>query len=60
VRLRRSTNEVFSVSESSDEQAPGPQARTHLDGRKQPEGLALVADERAELISLKLHDVEIS
>jgi len=42
------------------EHAPGPQAETHLDGRKQPRGSALAADERAELISLKLHDVEIS
>ena len=33
------------------EHAPGPQSGTPLDGRTQPCGSALVADERAELIS---------
>ena len=36
------------------EHAPGPQSGTHLDGRTQPCGSALVADERAELISLQV------
>ena len=42
------------------EHAPGPQSGTHLDGRTQPCGSALVADERAELISLQLNDCEVA
>ena len=42
------------------EHAPGPQSGTHLDGRKQPCGSALVADERAELISLQINDFEVA
>ena len=42
------------------EHAPGPQSGTHLDGRTQPCGSALVADERAELISLQLNDFEVA
>ena len=36
--------------------APGPQAGRYLDGREQPDGLVLVANERAELISLQLNE----
>ena len=39
------------------ENTTGPQAGTHLDRRKQPQGAALAADERAEFI---LNDVEIA
>ena len=42
------------------EHAPGPQSGTHLDGRTQPCGSALVADERAALISLQLNDCEVA
>ena len=42
------------------EHAPGPQSGTHLDGRTQPCGSALVADERAELISRQLNDCEVA
>ena len=42
------------------EHAPGPQSGTHLDGRTQPCGAALGADERAELISLQLNDFEVA
>ena len=42
------------------EHAPGPQSETHLDGRTQPCGSALGADERAELISLQLNDCEVA
>ena len=45
---------------AATEHATGPQAGTHLDGRKQPQGSALAADERAEFINLKLNDVEIA
>ena len=42
------------------EHARGPQAGTALDSRKQPHGAALAADERAELFSLQLQDVELA
>ena len=42
------------------EHAPGPQSGTHLDGRTQPCGSALVADERAARISLQLNDFEVA
>ena len=42
------------------ENTPGPQAGTHLDRRKQPQGAALAADERAACIRLQLNDVEIA
>ena len=42
------------------EHAPGPQSGTHLDGRTQPGGAALVADERAERISLQLNDCDVA
>ena len=42
------------------EHAPGPQSGTPLDGRTQPCGSALVADERAELISRQLNDCEVA
>ena len=42
------------------EHALGPQSGIHLDGRTHPCGSALVADERAELISLQLNDVEVA
>ena len=42
------------------ENTTGPQAGTHLDRRKQPQGAALAADERAEFIRLQLNDVEIA
>ena len=42
------------------EHAPGPQSGTHLDGRTQPCGSTLVADERAERISLQLNDFEVA
>ena len=42
------------------EHAPGPQSGTHLDGRTQPCGSALVADERAERISLQRNDFEVA
>ncbi len=42
------------------ENARGPQAGTHLEGRKQPQGATLAPDERAEFISLQLQDVEIA
>ena len=41
------------------ENAAGPQAGTHLEGREQPQGATLAPDERAEFISLQLLDVEI-
>ena len=40
-------------------EATRPQARAHLDGRKEPRGPALAADERIELIGLKLNDLEV-
>ena len=42
------------------ENTTGPQAGTHLDRRKQPQGAALAADERAACIRLQLNDVEIA
>ena len=42
------------------EHAPGPQSGTHLDGRTQPCGSALVADERAARISLQLNDFDVA
>ena len=42
------------------EHTTGPQAGTHLDRRKQPQGAALAADERAACIRLQLNDVEIA
>ena len=42
------------------EHTPGPQSGTHLDGRTQPCGSALGADERAALISLQLNDFEVA
>ena len=42
------------------EHAPGPQSGPHLDGRTHPCGAALVADERAALISLQLNDFEVA
>ena len=38
--------------------APGPHAGGDLDGCKEPDNVALAADERAELIGLQLHEVE--
>ena len=51
---------MIRIDELSSEHAPGPQSGTHLDGRTQPCGSALVADERAELISLQLNDCEVA
>ena len=42
------------------EHAPGPQSGTHLAGRTQPCGSALVADERAARISLQLNDFDVA
>ena len=42
------------------ENTTGPQAGTHLDRRKQPQGAALAADERAAFIGLQLNDVDIA
>ena len=42
------------------EHAPGPPSGTHLDGRTQPCGSALVADERAERISRQLNDFDVA
>ena len=47
-------------SEVAAENTPGPQAGTHLDRRKQPQGAARAADERAACIRLQLNDVEIA
>ncbi len=47
-----------SIGAAADE-ATRPQAGTHLDGRKQPHGSALAADERVEFIVLKLNDLEV-
>ena len=47
-----------SIGAVADE-ATRPQAGTHLDGRKEPHGSALAADERVELIGLKLNDLEV-
>ena len=40
------------------EEATGPQAGAHLDGCKEPCGLALATDERVNLIGLKLNELE--
>ena len=42
------------------EHAAGPTSGPHFDGREQPYRPALAANERAELISLQLQDVEIA
>ena len=42
------------------EHAPGPQSGTHLDGRTQPCGSALGADERAALISRQFNDFDVA
>ena len=47
-----------SIGAAADE-TTRPQARTHLDGRKEPRGPALAVDEGIELISLKLNDFEV-
>ena len=41
------------------DEATRPQAGTHLDGRKEPHRPALAADERVQLIGLKLNDIEV-
>jgi len=50
----------FSVSiGATADETTRPQAGGHLDGRKEPRGPALAADERIELIGLKLNDLEV-
>ena len=47
-----------SIGTAADETAR-PQARAHLDGRKEPCWPALAVDDRVELIGLKLNDFEV-